>query len=71
MLVLQAVGSNGEKLAGQAAEAIDVPVGWDAELQCATFDSDEHASEDELRDAVFAALARLDPDWQTHLQLAD
>jgi hypothetical protein len=71
MLVLQAVGSNGEQLAIQAADAIDVPVGWDSELQCATFDSDAHADEEGLQAAVFEALAGIDPDWKSHLQVAD
>ena len=71
MLILQAVGSNGEQLAMQAADAIDVPVGWDSELQCATFDSDAHASEEELQAAAFDALEGIDPDWKSHLQVAD
>jgi hypothetical protein len=71
MLILQAVGSNGEQLAMQAGDAIDVPVGWDSELQCATFDSDAHAGERELQAAVSEALAGIDPDWKSHLQVAD
>ena len=71
MLIMQAVGSNGEQLAIQAADAIDVPVGWDEELQSATFDSDAHGSEEELQAAVFEALAGIDPDWKSHLQVAD
>jgi hypothetical protein len=71
MLFMQAVGSNGEQLALAAGEAIDVPVGWDEELQSATFDSDDHDSEEALQTAVFEALAGIDPDWKSHLQVAD
>jgi hypothetical protein len=68
LLFLEAIGSNGEQLALAAAEAIDVPVGWDSELNSATFDSDEHETEEALQAAVFEALAEIDPDWRTHLQ---
>jgi hypothetical protein len=68
MLILEAIGSNGEQLAMAAADAIDVPVGWDSELNSATFDSDSHGSEEELQAAVFEALDGIDPDWRTHLQ---
>jgi hypothetical protein len=70
MLILQAVGSNAEQLAVQAGDVTEIPVGWDSELGCATFDSDAHDSEQELQAALFEALAGIDPDWKSHLQVA-
>ena len=70
MLNLEAVGPRGEELALAAGDAIDVPVGFDPDLECATFDSDSLDRED-LKGAVEIALADLDPDWQTHLQVLD
>jgi hypothetical protein len=67
MLILQAVGSNAAQLAMQAADQAEIPVGWDSELQCATFDSDAHESEDQLQAVVFEALGGIDPDWRSHL----
>jgi hypothetical protein len=71
MLFMEITGPRGEELALAAGKAIDVPVGADAEEASATFDSDEHASEEELQAAVFEALAGIDPDWQSHLRLAE
>jgi hypothetical protein len=53
MLILQAVGSNAAQLAMQAGDQAEIPVGWDSELQCATFDSDAHESEEQLQAVVF------------------
>lgn len=71
MLFMEAIGPEGERLALAAAERIGVPVGWDADLASATFDSDEHADEASLREAVFAALAELDSDWASQLREAE
>jgi hypothetical protein len=70
ILTLQATDPNGELLAMRAGEATEIPVGFDPEFECATFDA-ETLGDDELRAVVFDALAGLDPDWQTHLRLAD
>ena len=53
-----------------AGDVIDVPVGFDPDLECATFDSDS-LELDDLKGAVQVALADLDPDWETHLRIVD
>jgi hypothetical protein len=70
LLILAATGPRGEELALAAGKALDIPVGWDAEFDSATFDSDGHA-EDELQAAVFEQLDSLDLDWRSHLELAE
>lgn len=70
MLMLEAIGPEGERLALEAAELVGVPVGYDAELDCATFDSDAQ-DEEQLAAAVFEALAGIVPDWRTHLRVAE
>ncbi len=54
----------------QAGDSTDIPVGFDSEFQCATFDSDD-LGEPELQAAVFEALAAIDPDWRQHLRVAE
>ena len=70
LLTLEAIGTNGERLAMEAGKAADIPVGWDSEFSCATFDSDSLA-EAELQGVVFDALAGLNPAWQEHLRIAE
>ena len=70
ILTLEAIGPKGEKLAMQAGEAIEIPVGFDPEFECATFDSDD-LDEDELQTTVFEALAAIDADWQAHLRVTE
>jgi hypothetical protein len=70
LLTLEAIGSDGEKLAMAAGDAIAVPVGFDAESACATFDADGY-DDDELETAVFEALDDLDADWRAHLRIAE
>ena len=70
LLTLEAIGPNGERLAMQAGEVVDVPVGFDPEFACATFDSDT-LGEEELEGVVFDALGGIDPEWRTHLRLAE
>ena len=53
----------------KAGENRDIPVGWDEEFSCATFDSDLEA--DELQTVVFEELARIDPEWESHLRVAE
>jgi hypothetical protein len=73
MIILEAKGSDGERLAMAAGDAAEeVTVGWDSEFNSATFDSDTYdpdtvLSTDEIRARVFAALDGLDPDWRSHL----
>lgn len=69
MLTLEAIGPKGEQLAMAAGEATDIPVGFDPEFECATFDSDLDA--EELQTVVFEALAGIDSEWQAHLRLAE
>lgn len=77
MIFMEAIGSEGERLAMAAGDAAEeVAVGWDAEFNSATFDSNAHdpdteLSEDEVRTRVFAALDELDPDWRSHLREAE
>jgi hypothetical protein len=71
MTFFEITGPRGEELALAAGKAIDVPVGADAGEASATFDSDEHASEQELETAVVEALVQLDPAWQSHLRIAE
>jgi hypothetical protein len=74
MIFLEAIGSDGERLALAAGDAVEeVAVGWDEEMNTATFDSDAHdpdvvLSEDEVREKVFAALDAIDTDWRSHLR---
>ena len=77
MIFMEAIGSEGERLAMAAGDAAEeVAVGWDAEFNSATFDSDAYdpdteLSEDEVRTRVFAALDELEPDWRSHLREAE
>jgi hypothetical protein len=71
LLTLEATGSRGEELSMAAGDAIGVAVGFDPEFDSATYDSDEHATEAELKAAVFAALDALDSDWREHLSVAE
>jgi hypothetical protein len=70
ILTLEAIGPKAEELAAQAGKVTDIPVGYDPEFQCATFDSDSFRDE-ELQGIVFDALAGIDRDWQAHLTLAE
>jgi hypothetical protein len=70
ILTLDAIGPHAEKLAMEAGKATDIPVGYDAEFHCATFDSDS-LEDDQLQATVIEALAGIDPDWQIHLALAE
>jgi hypothetical protein len=70
MLILEATDSAGEQLASQAADSSGVAMGWDSELSCATFDSDE-MDDAELQKTIHDALAAVDPDWSTHLQATE
>jgi hypothetical protein len=69
LLTLEAIGPKGEELALQAGDKHDIPVGWDSEFSCATFDSD--LEQDELETIVFEELGRLDPEWKSHLRVAE
>jgi hypothetical protein len=69
ILTLEAIGSRGEELAMKAGENRGIPIGWDAEFSCATFDSD--LEEGELQTVVFEELTRLDADWRSHLLVAE
>ena len=70
MVILEAIGSEGERLALGAGEVTDVPVGWDSDLSSATYDADG-MDDGELEAVIFDALTGLDPDWRSHLRVAE
>jgi hypothetical protein len=70
LLTLEAIGSNGEALAMEAGKVTDIPVGWDSEFNCATYDSDS-LDEAELQGVIFDALSGLDSGWAEHLRVAE
>lgn len=70
LLTLEAISARGEEMAMAAGERTGIPVGFDPEFECATFDSDT-LDETELQEVVFKALAGIDPAWGEHLRLAE
>ena len=70
ILTLEAIGPKAEQLATEAGKVTDIPVGYDPEFECATFDSGMLEGK-ELEAVVIDALAGIDPEWQAHLRLAD
>jgi hypothetical protein len=66
ILTLNLTGAEGERLAQEAAERTGIAVGFDPELETATFDSD--LDEIELETRVFAALDELDAEWRSQLE---
>jgi hypothetical protein len=70
LLLLEAVGPEGERLALEAGRLTEIPVGFDSEFNTATFDSDELDGA-ELEGIVFDALGGIDPDWRSHLRVAE
>ena len=69
MLILEATGSEGERLAMQAGERTGIAVGWDPEFNSATFDSD--LGHNEMQQQIFAALDEIDPAWRIQLQVLE
>jgi hypothetical protein len=67
---LEAIGPKGEELALAAGKVTDIPVAYDPELECATFDSDSLEG-GELEAVLVDALSGLDPDWREHLRIAE
>ena len=70
LLFLEAIGPEGERLALEAGRLTEIPVGFDSEFNTATFDSDELDAA-ELEGVVFDALGGIDPDWRSHLRVAE
>ena len=70
LLLLEAIGPEGERLALEAGRLTEIPVGFDSEFNTATFDSDELDAA-ELEGVVFDALGGIDPDWRSHLRVAE
>jgi hypothetical protein len=70
LVTLEAIGPKGEQLALAAGEVTDTPVGFDSELNSATFDSDSLEGA-ELEAVLFDALSGLDPEWREHLRVAE
>jgi hypothetical protein len=69
-VTLDAIGPNAEQLAMQAGDVTEIPVGWDPELERATFDSDT-LPEAELQAIVVDALTGIDPEWRAHLRVPE
>lgn len=69
ILTLNMIGADGERLAQEAADRTGIPLGFDPELEAATFDSE--LDEVELETTVFAALDELDSDWRSQLEPAE
>jgi hypothetical protein len=69
ILALNLIGPDAERLAQEAADRTGMAVGFDPELEAATFDSD--LDEVELETMVFAALDELDADWRAQLEPAE
>jgi hypothetical protein len=72
MLILETVGPKAEELANEAVSLIDadVAVGFDSDLESATFDSDE-LDDEALEAAVTDALDGIDSDWGSHLRVSE
>jgi hypothetical protein len=70
LVTFDAIGPRGEQLALAAGETTDVAVGFDPELECATFGEDS-LSDQELEAIVIDALSGLDPDWRAHLRVSE
>jgi len=68
LLIYEAIGSEGERLAMDAGQKTGIAVGWDEEFSSATFDSEEHDSEENLRAALEGAFAALDAGWASQLR---
>lgn len=67
LLMLEATGPHGERLAMEAGRITETPVGWDEETRTATFDSEAYPNEDELQGVIFDALNGLDASWREQL----
>ena len=72
MLIMETVGPRAEELAEEAVAVVDadVAVGFDSELDSATFDSDD-LDDEALEAAVTHALDGIDSDWGSQLRVAD
>lgn len=69
MLILEATDAEGEQLAMAASEKTGIAVGWDPELNSATFDSDLEGND--MQQQILAALDEIDPAWRIHLQIVE
>ena len=69
MLIMEATGSDGERLAMAASEKTGIAVGWDSELNSATFDSDLEGND--MQQRILAALDEIDPAWRIQLQVVE
>ena len=69
MLILEATDSDGERLAMAASDKTGIAVGWDPELNSATFDSDLDGND--MQQQIFAALDEIDPTWRIHLHIVE
>jgi hypothetical protein len=70
LLFLEGIGPEGERIAMAAGAATGIEVGWDPDLNSATFDSPDQDDEG-LQATVLDALAGVDSDWESHLRITD
>ena len=69
MMILEATGSEGERLAMAASDKTGIAVGWDPEFNSATFDSDLDGND--MQQQIFAALDEIDPAWRIQLMVLE
>jgi hypothetical protein len=70
MVFAEVTGTEGKRLAEQAASEAGAAVGFDPEGGV-TFDSDDHADEAELKTALAGALDAADSDWASYLAFSE
>ena len=68
LLFLEAIGPEGERLALEAGRLTEIPVGFDSEFNTATTRTSSTRPSSRV---VFDALGGIDPDWRSHLRVAD
>jgi hypothetical protein len=70
IITLSVTGPRGEELAMECGLVTEIAVGVDSELGTATFDSNSLEG-GELEAVIVDALGGIDPDWRTHLEIAE
>jgi hypothetical protein len=70
IIIVEAIGPRGEELAMECGLVTEIAVGFDSELNSATFDSDSLEGA-ELEAVIVDALGGIDPDWRSHLRISE